>query len=220
MWLDLKVTTWLLAERRRISKRNNTTTTKTQWHTAVRGSTLTLLIRPTGLTCWFHLKDRVYVNKLISNISRHFVAMTTDKQIRTHGTMRQLKTSERWEVGLDRKSEQTALEPVDSAVWVSGWRFGHSSSILIHSRSHDKARFWCLGPPGLGGGQEKKAGQEVMSVTLTAGKMCELLHHKLSRSSVSMLMLTAVHAFLLSMMALQHETVCVCLLLCCCQGNS
>lgn len=51
-----------------------------------------------------------------------------------------------------------------------------------------------------------------MSVTLTTGRMCELLHHKLSSGevAVSMLTLTAVHAFLLSMMALQHETVCVC----------
>lgn len=37
----------------------------------------------------------------------------------------------------------------------------------------------------MGGGQEKKAGQEVMSAT--AGRMCELLHHKLSSGEVAVL---------------------------------
>lgn len=129
---------------------HNQDTKQQQWHTAVWGSTPILLICPTRLTCWFHLKDRIYVKKLISNITRHFVAMTTDKQIRTHGTMRQLKTSERREVGLDRKSEQTALEPVDTAVWVSGrhvtTRPGSDVQDLQYwggGRRRRRGRKWC-----------------------------------------------------------------------------
>lgn len=79
-----------------------------------------------------------------SHMSFEAVAMTTDKQIRTHGTMRQLKTSERREVRLDRKSEQRTGGHRSLSVWATLWTTAVLSSFTAGHVTRPNSDVWDL----------------------------------------------------------------------------